>query len=264
MIDFDFNQLSKPCQILTRINALEKTIYEIQKSYINADIILSGTDLIKEKLRIILELDQITRVLCVEISLEPSFSAGRKKQLTAMVLEKEPSINKIDEQNLQHVKEILNTIGGWPIKSIYGSDAGTAVWAVVQHNNFDHEFQIETLYNLEKCVINNEADPKEFALLFDRVQINSGAPQRYGTQGEPDNDNIWHPFECEQNSVENIESLISELGIKRNGNVPWTLKEYYIHMNQEAPLDKLPEIKFLPVLKSKYYKYICENSPHHP
>lgn len=77
--------------------------------------------------------------------------------------------------------EILNQYG-YPGYDLVGEKAEQAYWVMVQHSDFDPEFQKKVLLELEKQVQKENANSRNFGLLTDRVKINTGQKQIYGTQ----------------------------------------------------------------------------------
>lgn len=72
---------------------------------------------------------------------------------------------------------------GWPGRSLVGEDGSMAAWVIAQHLDHDVPLQRRCLALLEVAVAKNEADAESLAFLTDRVLVNEGQPQRYGTQG---------------------------------------------------------------------------------
>lgn len=94
-----------------------------------------------------------------------------------------------DYTRTARLKEIIDDVG-WPTHTMVGEDGGTAAWLIVQHADFDVEFQERALALLDAAVLEYEADATEAAYLADRVAVNRGRPQRFGSQvrcsaGEP-------------------------------------------------------------------------------
>jgi hypothetical protein len=85
-----------------------------------------------------------------------------------------------DARTTQAMKDIVAKYG-WPGKSLVGKDGAHAAWFVVQHSR-DLEFQKSCLEKLELAVTQGEAQAVEHAYLYDRVAIDGGKPQRWGTQ----------------------------------------------------------------------------------
>ncbi|MEN2284522.1 DUF6624 domain-containing protein, partial [Algoriphagus sp. SE2] len=53
---------------------------------------------------------------------------------------------------------------------------------MVQHSDFNPNFQLQVLDSMYKEVQNNNADPINYAYLLDRVKMNMGEKLVYGTQ----------------------------------------------------------------------------------
>ena len=71
---------------------------------------------------------------------------------------------------------------GWPGHTLVGEDAASAAWLVVQHADRDPDLQERMLTLLARAVEDGEAPARHLALLTDRVCVNRGRPQIYGTQ----------------------------------------------------------------------------------
>jgi len=89
----------------------------------------------------------------------------------------------VDRQTTARMKEIV-TKQGWPGKSMVGVDGANAAWLLVQHADAAPVFQKECLEKMEPLVKSGEVSGKDFAYLWDRVAVNAGKKQRYGTQFE--------------------------------------------------------------------------------
>ncbi|HLL83230.1 MAG TPA: DUF6624 domain-containing protein, partial [Longimicrobium sp.] len=92
----------------------------------------------------------------------------------------------VDLEHTARMKEIIAT-HGWPGTRLVGRTASKRAWLLVQHADLNVEFQELCLAALEKAVAAGDADPKEWAYLHDRVQVNRKRPQRFGTQFYPVN-----------------------------------------------------------------------------
>lgn len=71
---------------------------------------------------------------------------------------------------------------GWPGISQVGEDGSSAAWLLVQHADHDVDLQERALMLLEQAVGAGEAWPANFAYLTDRVCVNLGRRQVYGSQ----------------------------------------------------------------------------------
>jgi hypothetical protein len=72
--------------------------------------------------------------------------------------------------------------GGWFIRSRDGEPAATAAWLIAQHADQDMAFQKDALDRLERLLPSGDLDRSEYAFLWDRIAVNEGRLQRYGTQ----------------------------------------------------------------------------------
>jgi len=84
------------------------------------------------------------------------------------------------KESTKMLKEIIEKIG-WPTISKVDQRASRAAWLIAQHADFDVDFQ-------EKCLqLMLDAEPdsvdlENIAYLTDRVAVNKGEKQTYGTQ----------------------------------------------------------------------------------
>ena len=63
-----------------------------------------------------------------------------------------------------------------------GKEGSKNFWLLVQHLDFDPDFQEAVLKKMKIEVENKNANPENYAYLLDRVQLNMGEKQVYGTQ----------------------------------------------------------------------------------
>jgi len=71
---------------------------------------------------------------------------------------------------------------GFPGYNLVGKEGSNNFWLMVQHSDKDIDFQSRVLEKLKIEVENNNADGSNYGLLTDRVKINKGEKQIYGTQ----------------------------------------------------------------------------------
>jgi hypothetical protein len=88
----------------------------------------------------------------------------------------------IDAANTAWLRTVVRE-RGWPRRSLVGVDAAEAAFLIVQHAP-DTAFQAEALALLERGVVRGEVAGASLALLADRVAVQRGQPQRYGTQAK--------------------------------------------------------------------------------
>lgn len=71
---------------------------------------------------------------------------------------------------------------GYPGYDVVGIAGAHNFWLMVQHCDHQPDFQLLVLQAMEKEVLKKNADVKDFAYLTDRVALNTGKKQLYGTQ----------------------------------------------------------------------------------
>jgi hypothetical protein len=93
-------------------------------------------------------------------------------------------MKRVHERNNARMREIIEQYG-WPGRSLVGADGCEAAWLIVQHAVLESEFQRQCLSLLEQAVGAGEAPGWQLAYLTDRVLMNEGKEQIYGTQYLP-------------------------------------------------------------------------------
>ncbi len=96
-----------------------------------------------------------------------------------------PMIEKmlaVDAANLPEIRRIVADHGGLPRARQVGADGVAAAWLLVQHADGDADFQRQVLDGIMPLVESGEVSAHDFVLLTDRVLVNAGKPQRYGSQ----------------------------------------------------------------------------------
>lgn len=87
----------------------------------------------------------------------------------------------IDERNRNRLKQIFKEIG-FPTTELIGQDAMNGVFIMIQHSDGDKKWQKSQLSNIESAVKKGDLDGSHYAYLYDRIKVNNGEKQRYGTQ----------------------------------------------------------------------------------
>jgi len=93
-------------------------------------------------------------------------------------------ILSLDKANTKKLKEILTAIG-LPTISKVGKKAALNAWLVAQHTP-DAKFRQGYLILMKKH--SDDVDPINMAMMHDRVSMENGKPQTYGTQFQRDKD----------------------------------------------------------------------------
>ncbi|MCX6744551.1 MAG: hypothetical protein NTX82_03435 [Candidatus Parcubacteria bacterium] len=88
---------------------------------------------------------------------------------------------KIDRENTKALKIIIKKYG-WPDIPLIGKKASLGAFLLAQHADRDLKFQKLCLKLLTEKFRKHNVEPQSFAYLTDRVLVNSGGEQIYGTQ----------------------------------------------------------------------------------
>jgi len=91
------------------------------------------------------------------------------------------AFKKITRSNFPLIKEIADKYG-FPGYDLVGKESSTNYWLLVQHSDFDVPFQKRALELMKIQVDKQNASGQNYAYLIDRININEGREQIYGTQ----------------------------------------------------------------------------------
>lgn len=91
------------------------------------------------------------------------------------------AIGEVDADNTRWLVDIVNE-HGWPRQSDVGEEAATGAWLLAQHADMQPESQRLFHQLMAVAVDAGEASPRLFGYLEDRVRVNSGRLQLFGTQ----------------------------------------------------------------------------------
>lgn len=135
------------------------------------------------------------------------------------------TIQKLDKRNTTIVTGILDEYG-WLGPDEIGKQGNATLFLVIQHAYF--RAQEKYLPMMREAVKSKKANPWEFALLVDRVEVNRGRPQIYGSQIEMRNGKYTlSPIKDEIN----VNKRRAEVGLQ-------PLEEYVKHWNITYKLPK--------------------------
>ncbi|MGJ8665175.1 MAG: DUF6624 domain-containing protein [Patiriisocius sp.] len=87
----------------------------------------------------------------------------------------------VDARNRDRLKQIFKEFG-FPTKQLIGKDGMDGIFFIIQHSDSDKEWQKSQLNNIEAAVKNGDLEAENFAYLYDRIKVNNGEKQLYGTQ----------------------------------------------------------------------------------
>lgn len=122
-----------------------------------------------------------------------------------------PRMEAVHIRNAQRLKELI-VAHGWPGESKAGEDGAKAAWFIVQHAIGDPPFQRDSLQRLRAAALAGDAPLWQAAYLADRIAIQEGRPQRYGTQWLDDSvDGRTRPWKLEDE--ERVNEFRAEVGL---------------------------------------------------
>lgn len=105
--------------------------------------------------------------------------SGKYKELTEE--EWQSFKDSVFAVNHKKATEIFNK-HGFVGFDVAGKEGSRDFWLIVQHLDFNPQFQNEVLKKMKTEVENQNANPENYAYLLDRVQLNTGKKQVFGTQ----------------------------------------------------------------------------------
>jgi hypothetical protein len=131
-------------------------------------------------------------------------------------------IRKTDSLNYFELKDIVDEYG-YPGFDIVGEDYSNSFWNIIQHQDNNLGFQKEVLKKMKIECNRNNASKLYYAYLIDRVKVNSGEMQIYGTQMQLNLDSTsYEPKPIIE--LEKLDKRRMEVGLK-------PISEYITTMN---------------------------------
>ena len=110
---------------------------------------------------------------------------------------------KLRIEQANRIEEIVTEFG-WPTIDMVGKDASQAAWIIVQHADYNKEFQDKMLKIMCPLALEGKINPANYAYLYDRTH----RPQLYGTQGKCDGTDFT-PFPIQD--IEDIDNRRREM-----------------------------------------------------
>lgn len=118
-------------------------------------------------------------------------------------------MQQVDMDNTTWLKDLVAR-EGWPTASKVGAEAANSAFLILQHATHDVAFQRMMLDTIALGFSRGEIDGQSFALLHDRVAVQSGQKQRYGTQAQIRRDRVvFDPME----DSSKVDSLRATVGL---------------------------------------------------
>lgn len=154
-----------------------------------------------------------------------------KIDLTVLPPEEIPAVRKamwapIEAADAENLAALLKMVPaeGWFLKSRYGDKAAYAAFHIIQHSDVAQWKRFVPV--LEPLVVTGEVDGQSFGLMYDRLALNEGRPQRYGSQMKCEAGK-WVPDRLEDPA--RVEEWRKAMGF------PQTFAEYLEHWKTYPP-----------------------------
>lgn len=117
--------------------------------------------------------------------------------------EENPAQSELEDSlRLELIKPLLAK-NGWPKVSQIGERPAKAVYLILTHSE-NISFMAATLPQLEQRCLEGEAEWEWYAILYDRLQVTKGKPQRYGTQYRQTKTGEYERFPLEDPTQVNV------------------------------------------------------------
>lgn len=163
---------------------------------------------VQERLRAAFIADQAARLAYLELATDDENGADywARQLATARAIE-------LDGVHTQLLRELLED-WDWIDAHRFGPRIASHAWVLAQHADANPDFQQEVLERMRPYLEDGGVRPRDYAYLFDRVAVNQGRPQRYGTQpeGECNADRSLSPKPLEDPTA--VDQLRAELGME--------------------------------------------------
>ncbi len=115
---------------------------------------------------------------------------------------------------------------------LVGKEGSYNFWLMVQHCDDNPKFQMRVLEKMKLELKKNNANPQNYGYLLDRVRINTGKPQIYGTQVEYN----WKTCQAYPKSLKdsvNVNKRRKEIGLSRLEEYLNEMSKMHFEINQE-------------------------------
>jgi uncharacterized protein DUF6624 len=213
----DLQQINVPIQIVsaTKVNKPQRLLlhlrekHDSRKSYVTQVTNLT----LRKKLLAMVEEDQDIRNELISSGVDHP-----KKAISARM-------DAIDSKNTAKMKRIIKRYN-WPRAELVGWDGTEAAFLVVQHS--PHSFQKALLPLMQKEYETGHLSGPNYALFLDRVLVEDGRPQLYGSRAKAFNE--WRDGEPALYPIEdeaNVDKRRAEVGLSPLAEYREMLKQIY-------------------------------------
>jgi hypothetical protein len=107
-----------------------------------------------------------------------------------------PRMREVHERNAARLLELIES-HGWPTRALVGEEGANAAWLILQHAIGNPSLQRRGLVLMKEAQPGGEVSRVHVAMLEDRIRVNEGRGQRYGTQFDWDSGGLLSPLPLE-------------------------------------------------------------------
>ncbi len=184
-----------PAPLTPQAKALIQPVHQAYEQVETEQARLPPPKTTSDKLERLYARDQAAREALIKVDVSALPEDQRGAAWAAMWSE----INAHDLADQAELKSLIPA-DGWFKKSVYGDEAVTAAFLIVQHAVNDPTLMRQTLAKLGEYTSVGEAKGGQYALMYDRVALDfDHKPQRYGSQVSCVN-GAWTPTDLEDPS----------------------------------------------------------------
>ncbi|MGW3039610.1 DUF6624 domain-containing protein [Kitasatospora sp. NPDC001159] len=134
--------------------------------------------------------------LAVELALMMAEDGAHARLANSSDLAEQAVWRRLTTRHGDRLAEIMAE-HGWPTERTVGADAARAAWLVAQHADRQLDVQRRAVVLMAEAVASGAASARDLAFLQDRLAVNEGREQRYGTQIGAVADGRPVPWPCE-------------------------------------------------------------------
>ena len=159
---------------------------------------------VRDRLEALLDLDQDPLMIAAHADLSDLPEDEQRQVQGAMDAE----VSRLSDENVQTLLALVPA-EGWFSTTVYGETAATGAFLIVQHA--DTALQKRFLPAIEAMAGRGEASKAFYAMMYDRIAVAEGRPQRWGTQMQCV-DGRMQPFPTED--PEQLEARRAPMGFR--------------------------------------------------
>jgi hypothetical protein len=151
------------------------------------------------------------------------------------------NLEQVEKENYARHQPILEKIVhqyGYPGFRQVGEKSSDNFWLLVQHADAHYEFQRQVLKLMLPEVKRKNANPSNYAYLTDRVAINTGQPEEYGTQVEYKGPGLGKAVPKSLRDPAHVNQRRATIGIEPLENYLGMMTQLNVEMNTPKPSSK--------------------------